>query len=120
MVTLYAKENFDQMTIIKTAMKKKKKHQKRVKKPEIKKKSVKNSWKKTLKKDFRKINSIKINKKLKQLKELSLILSSKKKKIIKNQIYLLRKISLHRLGDVTSQKFNKVYEYFKKKQRNHY
>ena len=73
--------------------------------------------KKISKVNFKKIKGIKINKHIKQLKKLNLLLTSKKKQIIRNQINFLRGISLHRLENFISRSINKTYENFKKKQQ---
>ena len=82
-----------------------------------KKKTRRIARKKIPKINFKKIKGIKISKQLKQLKEMNLLLKSKKKQIIDNQINLLKGISLHRLANFTSKSLNKAYEDFKKKQK---
>ena len=82
-----------------------------------KKKARKKARRKTSKISFRKIKSIKISKHIKQLKELNLLLKSKKKQIIDRPINLLKGISLHRLANFTSLSLKKTYEDFKKNQK---
>ncbi len=98
-------------------MKQKKKDQKRTKKIIKNKNFRKKVKKKTSKISFKKAKNIIINKHIKQLKHMNLLLKTKKKQIIKNQINLLKGISLHRFTNFTSHAFNKACEDFKKKQK---
>ena len=97
-------------------MKRKNKRRKRTKKLR-RKKNIRRKFKKKIPKiSFKKFKNLKISKQIKQLEDLSSQLTSKRKKIIKNQINLLRKISLDRLEGFASQSINKAYENIKKKQ----
>ena len=98
-------------------MKKKKRKKKKTRKQRRKKKIRRKSRKNTSKISFKKIKNIKISKQLKQLNKIKLLIKSKKKKIIDNQIKLLKGISLKRLANFTSQSLNKVYEDFKREQK---
>ena len=103
-------------------MKHKNQRRKKTKKHRRKKNIRRKVKKKITKISFKKFKNPKISKHIRQLKELNLLLKSKKilkrkkKQIIDNQINLLREISLRKLASSVSRSLNKTYKNFKKKQ----